>query len=358
MNIFWVRFSMFSMLWLLLIVFQSEQIPLSIIMFAVAVGIYFLLSIQKAQILLYILISSIVFIQGYFLVTDVSISTLLLLYITMDAAFLLNEKLLRLYLIFNLILTSTLNFIKSDQMFEMILTSVFFYFLVVAINRMSNERNEQRDIYDQLLDEYRNLKRMNMAAERDARLEERTKVARDIHDSVGHRLTALIMKIEMLAIQNKHTDYDALRDMAKESLEETRQAVKALQTEENEGLATVVHLIRKLEAESHILVQFTMKQGILSVPLSNEKSVALYRVIQEALTNAMRHAASREIHITLGKSATGDISFEITNPVFNAGVFAFGFGLTSMKNRLEEIKGTLHVYRTETHFVVTGTIPA
>lgn len=358
MNIFGVRFSMFSMLWILLIVFQSEQISLSIITFAVAVGIYFLLSIQKARLLLYTLISSIIFIHGYFLITDVSITILLLLYITIDAAFLISEKLLRIYLILNLVITLTITSVESDQMFEMMLMSVFFYFLVAAINRMSNERKEQREIYNQLLGEYRNLKRMNIAAERDARLEERTKIARDIHDSVGHRLTALIMKLEILAIQNKHTDYEALKQMAKESLEETRHAVKALHTEENEGLATVVHLIRKLEAESHILVQFTMKQGILSVPLSNEKSVVLYRVIQEALTNAMRHAASREVQITLGKSATGDISFEITNPVFNAKVFTYGFGLTNMKKRVEEIGGTLSVYQTETHFVVAGIIPS
>lgn len=67
-------------------------------------------------------------------------------------------------------------------------------------------------------------------------------------------------------------------------------------------------LIRKLEAESHILVQFTIKQGVLSVSLSNEKSVALYRIIQEALTNAMRHAQAREVKIILGKSAKEDIS--------------------------------------------------
>ena len=69
--------------------------------------------------------------------------------------------------------------------------------------------------------------------------------------------------------------------MAKDSLEEIRRSVKAMQTEENEGIATVVHRIRKLESESHMFVQFTMKQGILSVPLTNEKSVVLYRVIQD-----------------------------------------------------------------------------
>ena len=39
---------------------------------------------------------------------------------------------------------------------------------------------------------------MNLNAESDARMQERTAIARDIHDSVGHRLTALIMKLEML----------------------------------------------------------------------------------------------------------------------------------------------------------------
>lgn len=358
MNIFWARFGVFSFLWVLLITLQSVEAPLSIVTFAVTVGIFFLLSIKKAQLFLYALITFITFIHGYALVNEATITVLLLLYITIEASFRLRKKQLTLYVVLNLLLSIVMTYLKSDQVFEMILIGVFLYFLVMAINRMDNERVEQKEIHDQLLDEYRRLKRMNMAAEQDARLKERTKIARDIHDSVGHRLTALIMKLETLSIQNKNTNYDELKYMAKESLEETRQAVKALQIEETEGLATVVHLIRKLEAESHMLVQFTMKQGILSVPLTNEKSVVLYRVIQEALTNAMRHGQSREIHITLGKSATDDISFQITNTVFHTKSFKYGFGLTNMKKRVEEIHGILEVYQTETRFVVVGTIPS
>ena len=240
----------------------------------------------------------------------------------------------------------------------MLIMSMLFYFLVILINRMSNERPEQKELYEELLAEYRKLKRMNLKAESDARLQERTMIARDIHDSVGHRLTALIMKLEILSIQHSNSDYDELKSMAKESLEEIRKSVKTLQTEENEGIATVVHLIRKLESESHIFVQFTIKQGILSVPLSNKKSVVLYRVVQEALTNAMRHSGAREVHVTLGKSAIGHISVEISNTVFEPKPFTYGFGLASMKNRIEEIKGTLEVYQTENQFVVLGTIPS
>ncbi|MFD2195544.1 sensor histidine kinase [Oceanobacillus bengalensis] len=223
---------------------------------------------------------------------------------------------------------------------------------------MNVERKEQKETYEMLLGEYRKLKRMNLSVEHNARVEERTKIARDIHDSVGHRLTALIMQLEMLTIQNKSNEYEDLKKMAKDSLEETRHAVKTLQAEENEGIATVVHLIRKLEAESHILVQFTMKQGVLSIPLSNEKNVTLFRVIQESLTNAMRHARSREVQITLGKSATADLSFEIINTVFDPKNFTFGFGLNSMKERVEQVDGRLNVYQTKKEFVVAGTIPS
>ncbi|WP_241558911.1 sensor histidine kinase [Oceanobacillus halophilus] len=240
---------------------------------------------------------------------------------------------------------------------ELILYCVLLDFLIFVIYGMTKDRKEQQGIYEELYGEYRKLKRMNMQLEHNARLEERTKIARDIHDSVGHRLTALIMKLEMLSIKQKNEAYEELKKMAKDSLEETRQAVKALQSEENEGISTVVHLIRRLEAESHMLVQLTIKQGVLSIPLSNQKNVALYRAIQESLTNAMRHGDSREVHVILSKSATGDLSFEIKNMIHLSKSIVYGFGIRNMKQRVEDVNGILHVYQNEKEFIVLGTIP-
>lgn len=358
MRVFWSRFSTFCVLWVLTILGYSEHLSLSIISFAVALGIYFLLSLQKVSLQLYGLLSGLIFIHGYYLINHSLITILLFLYITMDSAYRLKARDFNMYFIANLLLSLLMIAMDRDQMIVMMIMTLFFYFIVFSINRMSNERREQKAIYDELLSEYRKLMRMNLVAENNARLQERNNMARDIHDSVGHRLTALIMKLEMLSIQNSNSDYDELKLMARESLEEIRKSVKTMQTVENEGIATVVHLIRKLESESHIFVQFTMKQGILSVPLTNEKSVVLYRVIQEGLTNAMRHAGSREVQVTLGKSAIGAISFEIKNTIFNPKPFSFGFGLTNMKKRIEEIQGTLEVYQTEKQFVVSGTIPS
>lgn len=357
MYTFWTRFIVFSMLWVLLIAFQGDQIPLGMISFAGAAGFYFLSTMQKGRFVFYILMSIIIILHGAFLSGVPFLAVVLLLYLAIEAAFRLPSMKLYVYVPFNTVLSILLIYLKYDQALELTLLSLLLCCLAFMMNRMVEEKGERREIYDQLLDEYRQLKRMNLNTEKDARLQERTKIARDIHDSVGHRLTALIMKLEMLSIEHGNNAYDELKEMAAESLEETREAVKALQLEENEGLAAVIHLIRKLEAESHMSVQFTMKQGILSTPLSNRNSVILYRVIQEALTNAMRHSQSREVFIALSKSAVGNVAFDITNAVYRPKPLVFGFGLTNMKKRLQEIGGDLQVHQAEGQFIVRGMIP-
>lgn len=357
MKIFWLRLIIFCGLWAVMIFQYSINQAASLIAFTLVLGIYFFVSIRKELFAIYMSLSAIIVLHGILMTSDFTYTVLLLLYLSIFSAYRQKGKYLYSYLFINLTLSLILVCLYSDRIVEMIIVCCFFYFLIVSTNRMALEKNEQHEIYDQVLGEYRKLKRMNLVADKNARLEERTKIARDIHDSVGHRLTALIMKLKVLSIRDEKMDYSELKQMAQDSLDETRQAVKALQGEEHEGLATVVHLIRKLEAESHILVQFTIKQGVLSVQTSNEKSVVLYRAIQEAMTNAMRHAQSREVQVTLGKSATGAILFEITNKIYDARSYEFGFGLKNMQERLNKVCGTLHVYQTEKKFVVMGTIP-
>jgi signal transduction histidine kinase len=355
---FWLRFLLFIALWSYTVEQYSINKGLSILFLAVAVAIFFFLSLQRVPIALYVSLSMVIMVHGVFLVDDSFLTIILLLYVSIIASMRLRESKLKFYVLLNMVFSVIMSLLQQDNIIEITMMAVLFYFLLVAISYYQTTVKEQKYLYEELLGEYRKLKRLNLSAEQDARVEERNRIARDIHDSVGHRLTALIMQLEMLAIQTQNEGYRDLKRMAEESLEETRQAVKALQNEESEGIATVVHLIRKLEAESHLIVQFTIKQGVLSIPLSNEKSVVLYRVIQEALTNAMRHGNSKEVQVTLGRSAIGDVTFEVTNALHMTKSFEYGFGLTNMNRRLEEINGRLEVYQTEDKFLVTGIIPA
>jgi signal transduction histidine kinase len=355
---FWLRFGMFIILWTYMIVNYSNNFGISILCFAIAMVFFFFLSLRQVPTIIYIFLSLTIVFHGVYFVEENWFTIILLLFSSIISSLRLHSNWLKVYVLFNLLLSIFISMLQNNHVIELTIMAVFFYFLIMAMHQNYASFKEQQSLYDQLRGEYRKLKRINLLAEQDARLEERNRIARDIHDSVGHRLTALIMKLEMLAIQTKNDGYRELKEMAEESLGETRQAVKALQAEESEGIATVVNLIRKLEAESHIVVQFTMKQGVLSVPLSNQNSVVLYRVIQEALTNAMRHAYSREVHVVLSKSAIGDVAFEISNAIYDRKSFKFGFGLSNMKKRLEEISGRLEVYQTEKKFFVTGIVPA
>lgn len=353
MIVFWLRAVVFSLLWIYEIVVNSTFIPLSLLIFAGALGFYFLLSLPHHLLWIYNGLLILLVVQGLFFSMETAMVAFILFYVLIDASFRLNKRELVI-----LLAEATLFFLvlqlPDDVTLQILIFAVFIGFSSYKLNDLIQDRREQQEIYEELLGEYRTLKRLHITAENNARFEERTRISRDIHDSVGHRLTALIMKLEMLRMQEKNPAFDELLVMAKESLEDTRSAVKALQIEESEGIATVVHLIRKLEAESHLLVQFTLKQGVLSVPITNKMSVVLYRVIQEALTNIMRHGDTRDAYITLSKTATDDILFEISNPIRKRKECTMGFGLKNMQERVEEVNGTLRVYQTEDRFVVSG----
>ncbi|SHG70340.1 sensor histidine kinase [Ornithinibacillus halophilus] len=358
MKLFWLRLIIFIGLWVGIIIQDPSSIAISFLFLSVTLSLFFILSLNKVFLVVYAMLSISLLLYGLMFAIHPLMTILLLLYMTTMASFRLKEKQFHLISLINSIISISIAVVHQTLILETVVISLFIFVLVYSINRLSNEKAEKQAIYEELAGEYRKLKRMNLLTEQDAKLRERNRIARDIHDSVGHRLTALIMQLEAKAIQENDPSYRELKQMAQEGLDETRNAVKALQSEESEGLATVIHLIRKLEAESHIMIQFTTKEGVLSVKLSNEKSIALYRVIQEALTNAMRHAHSREVQIVLGKSPVGDITFEVTNAVYEARPFQFGFGLSNMKKRVDEVDGKLEVYQTEKYFTVKGTIPS
>lgn len=211
-----------------------------------------------------------------------------------------------------------------------------------------------------LLSEYRKMKRRLLTDEQAARQEERTQIARDIHDSVGHKLTALLMQLEVFRMQADDETAEGLGDLkalAKESLEETRNAVKTLKHDEAGGVTAIIGLIRKLEAESFLRIQFSVKHGALSAPLGNEQMVIVYRAVQEALTNVMRHSQAREADIIFEAPGASIFRFTVSNKTLGTVLFREGFGLSSMRERIEQAGGEIKAGQENGLFIVKGTLP-
>jgi signal transduction histidine kinase len=226
-----------------------------------------------------------------------------------------------------------------------------------TVGRFSDLRAENELLYS----DYRYLKRRVSRAEQLARQEERSAVARDIHDSVGHRLTALVMQLEVARFQNKDemmgNQLAQFKELAKRSLQETREAVSALKTDETAGLQAIIQLVRKLEAESHLQIRFLFESGVLNVPLSNNQSVVVYRAIQESLTNMMRHSQTRQADIQFKLIAGRYFQFTVTHKVIQKVNYNEGFGLKNMRKRLDSIEGDLKIEQIDDQFVVRGQFP-
>jgi|GEM_PF-668279 len=230
-------------------------------------------------------------------------------------------------------------------------------YLLVRLNELDEDYQQIRETYESLLSDYRIQKRQSYYNEHAARVEERNLIAREMHDSVGHQLTALMMQIEQYWIKEKKEQYLLLKNMTEECLEETRKAVRLLQVEELGGIASVITLVKKLESENNIHVHFTTKQGVLQVNLSNKQSAVLYRCIQEGITNAMKYGSSKAVYIALGVSPIGSLTFEIRNPYIHKHPFHYGFGLENMKKRMEEGHGKLEILQLDGEFILQGNIP-
>jgi signal transduction histidine kinase len=193
--------------------------------------------------------------------------------------------------------------------------------------------------------------RLYEAARGRAALEERQKLARDLHDSVSQSLYAIALNAscaeELLgddAGQLRDLVSDVLR-LADAGLAEMRALIFELRPEslENEGLAAAIEKqVAALQARHNVLV--TTRMGPESdVPLATKEAV--YRIAQEALHNSARHARARTIELVLEQDvARLELHIRDDGTGFDpSATFAGHLGLRSMRERAAEVGGTLDI---------------
>src|SRR5262245_23947458 len=185
-------------------------------------------------------------------------------------------------------------------------------------------------------------------------LDERGRMAREIHDTIAHGLTGIVTQLEAAEqATDRPTDrqrhIDNALQLARESLTEARRSVEASRPEALET-ADLPDALSKVAAEWSAINAIPAQVTITgeAVPLHPEIEVALLRTAQEALANVARHARATRAGITL--SFMGDV---VTLDVRDDGVGfevpegrearAGGFGLTAMRQRVSRVAGTLAV---------------
>jgi signal transduction histidine kinase len=180
-----------------------------------------------------------------------------------------------------------------------------------------------------------------------AREEERRRLRRDLHDGVGPRLAALVMKLETARARLSHVpEADALLDdiaeQARDAVGDIRRAVHALRPPALDELGLVPALRESAARYSSdgLLVTVEVRDELPALPAAVE--VAAYLIAQEAMTNVVRHAGARTCTARIG---VDDVRRALTLIVDDDGrgldnTRSAGVGLSSMRDRAEELGGT------------------
>lgn len=250
------------------------------------------------------------------------------------------------------------------------------YFLLVAVSaltgllalRASQTERIQGELYtvhDDLQEKMHDLRDANaglLAAqehEGDAIiLAERARIARDIHDGVGHRLTGLLFRVRALQVIHRDDgdvvgELEELAGGLEESLDSMRSSVHAL-SDEGQDLATLLNVLGNHSA----LKQVHVNCSVESVPPPEVRRTIL-AVVKEALTNAARHGDARTAHVNVVEHPA---FWQLT--ISNDGLpgpdhierKSSGLGLSSMTDRIEGLGGKIRI-TSRPAFSIFATIP-
>ena len=230
--------------------------------------------------------------------------------------------------------------------------------VIATFAQQTKEEKEKKDIlYRELLDTHKQLKEYTDELKRLSAIEERNRIARDIHDTLGHNMTALIMQLQMAEHYAKSDEVKSTEmlnsslNTAKESLTKIREVVETLRGKETSPEMAIKTLVEEFSEKTGAEIELKTEGE-----MSNNYGVnsAIYHILQEGMTNAIRHGNASKIWINLTYS-NKNIKFSIKDNGAGAVAFIEGFGLKGIRERVESFGGKVE-YKSQDGFVIDGII--
>jgi signal transduction histidine kinase len=188
-----------------------------------------------------------------------------------------------------------------------------------------------------------------------SRTAERLRIARELHDLVGHQLTALSLELEVASHRvdgaaRKHVI--GARDTAKSLLDDVRVAVGELRLT-NVGLETPLRALVDGLSRPTVALRVTEEATV-----DDELALAVVRCVQEVVTNTLRHANAQHLWINVIANRDG-VRMEARDDGRGVADLRPGYGLTGMRERLEQFGGQLQLESAAGRgFRVTARVPA
>ena len=206
------------------------------------------------------------------------------------------------------------------------------------------------------------LEKSLMDNERLAEIRERNRIAREIHDTLGHTLTGLAAGIDAciaLAGDDKpalRNQLDLLSKVSRNGIKDIRMSVSSLRPDAPERLNLKNAIEELVENTKRVAgVNIKLDCDIINLKFDEDEEMAIYRIVQESLTNAIRHGKAKNIDVSIKKNY-GSINLLICDDGIGCEKIEAGFGLRHIRERVNMLKGQVN-FSSEEGFKVEAMIP-
>ncbi|MCG8316481.1 MAG: sensor histidine kinase [Pseudomonadales bacterium] len=232
-----------------------------------------------------------------------------------------------------------------------IIYGTFNLLAVITHFRLVSER-EAKAQSEQLV---RELKATQMLLSATTKRDERIRIARELHDSLGHQLTALKLQLEVaghIAESQRQKHLQQAKEISESLLSEVRSTVSEFRNRKD------FDLINALEVLTHDLPNLHID---LDIDLNNsdvnaKQAEVIFRCIQEALTNCLKHSNGNRCSIVISADQQ-TLTLIISDNGKNLEPVRPGNGIKGMRERIMSVGGTLSFEVQENSFQITATLP-
>ncbi|PLZ28144.1 two-component sensor histidine kinase [Fischerella thermalis WC442] len=244
-------------------------------------------------------------------------------------------------------------FIQERFLFYNFVVALLFGLALVFVLMLMNTILSERKSRDELAIANEKLRQYALKIENQATLEERNRIAREIHDSLGHSLTALNLQLETAQKlwqsnpEKAQTFLARAKELGSKALQDVRQSVSTMRShplQEQSLEQAIANLAENMQRTTGILPMLKIN---LAYPISAEISTPIYRIIQESFTNICKYAQATKVKLELTTTDTTlYLLVEDNGKGFDLGQNTTGFGQQSMRDRTLALGGKFNINST------------
>ncbi|MDF2591132.1 MAG: conserved rane protein of unknown function [Clostridia bacterium] len=243
-----------------------------------------------------------------------------------------------------------------DDIIKSIIPIFFSYGVSIAfvmgmsylVKMQVHEKEKLAHINAELEQAYKKLIENSAAVQKLTVEKERTRMAREIHDTLAHTLTTLIVQLEAckkLASMDPSrlpAELEKAQGLSRSGFNDIKRSIKALRPqamEDKSFFASITSIINETmdNTKVNIALNNLLPDDIL---LSSQIEVALFRVMQESITNAIRHGQASEIQIDIRKEEN-TLQLHMKDNGIGCANIKKGYGMQGIRERIESINGTV-----------------